>query len=117
MKLPEIKCILVSVGESVKLSDKPDSGTKQTVLVKIPARKIDNDYGETKEIREEFYEMDVINNKVPDTVLKSLLNKKVVITTAYLNGYEYQKKDAVGKVTGEIAYGKSITLNALREFK
>ena len=111
MKLPEFKAILSSVSAKQPMGDKPSSGTKQTVLLKIPKRTIDDGYGGTTEIREENYEADVINGKVSDSLLASLVGKKVIVTQAYLNGYDYKEKE-----TGAVKYGKSITVNSLKEF-
>lgn len=112
MKLPEFKAILKAVGAETKMSDKPDSGTKQVVLLEIPARTLSNEFGEEKELKAEHYELDVINKKIDPKFLTSLIGKKCVIKTAYLNGYDFEDKE-----TKVVKYGKSMTLNAIQEFK
>jgi hypothetical protein len=91
MKLPEFKAILKSVGPEVKMSADKD-GTKQTILLEIPSRQIDDGWGGTKTMKAEFFEADIINKKVDTKLLESLVGKKVVVTTCYLNGYEFQDK-------------------------
>jgi len=112
MKLPEFKGILKAVGAITRMSDKDASGTKQTVLIEIPERKISDEWGNERTIRAEHYEMDVINNKIPDGTLSALVGKKVIVSQSYLNGYLYADKE-----TGEKRYGKSMTLIQIKEFK
>lgn len=114
MKLQEFKAILKSVGKEEKLGE---SSTKQTVMVEIPARKYSDEWGNDKETRAEFFECDVINKKIDPKTLEGLIGKKVVVKQAYLNGYEYEEKDALGKKTGAIKYGKSITINQMIEWR
>ena len=113
MKLPEFKGILKSVSAEKKLSEKEgNTGTKQIVMIELPARTIDDGWGGSKTLNPEYYEMDVVNKKVDAALLTSLIGKKVIVTQAYLNGYEYIEKE-----TGEKKYGKSMTLNQIKEFK
>ncbi len=114
MKLLEFKAILKHVGKEEKLGE---NSTKQTITVEIPARKYSDEWGNEKESRAEFFEADVINKKIDPKTLEGLIGKKVVIKQAYLNGYEYEEKDAVGKKTGNIKYGKSITINQMAEWR
>lgn len=112
MKLPEIKAILKTVSASTKLSEKEgNNSTKQTILFEIPARNLTDDWGNTKEIKAELFQADIINNKVDSKLLESLVGKKIVITQSYLNSYTYLDEKNVTQ------YGKSITVTQLKEFK
>lgn len=110
MKLPELKGILVKVWPKEEVGDKKT--VKQTVLLKMPGRVYDDGFGERKEGKDEFFEMDVINNKIEQGYLHDLIDKKVVVEQAFLNSFEYE--DSVRK---EKRYGKSIVLNKIREHK
>jgi hypothetical protein len=113
MKLPEFKGILKSVSAEQKLSQKEGVvGTKQVVLIEIPSRTIDDGWGGSKKLNAEHYELDVINKKVDPALLQSLIDKKVLVTQSYLNGYEYLEKE-----TQTVKYGKNITLISIKEFK
>jgi hypothetical protein len=114
MKLPELKGFVRKVYPQETLGDKKT--VKQTIVLELPARKYADQWGEEKEIRAEHFEMDVMNSKVPEATLQSLIDKKV-IAIAYLNSYEYKEKDTTGAVTEVVRYGKSITLNSIKEFK
>jgi hypothetical protein len=114
MKLPEFKAILKTVSEERSLGEK---SSKQVVTLEIPARKYSDDWGEEKETRAEFFECDIINRKISPEQLKALEGKRVTVQQSYLNGYEYEEVDAVGKKTGQTKYGKSITINRMVEWK
>jgi hypothetical protein len=111
MTIPEFKAILKTVSAETKMSDKANSGTKQTVLVEIPGRKISDEWGVERDVKPEHFELDVINKKIDPVFLASLVGKKVVIKTAYLNGYDFIDEKSVTK------YGKSLTLAKIEEFK
>lgn len=109
MKLPEIKGIIEKVHPLAPMGE--NGSVKQTLVLKIPGRTYTDEWGEQKSTDPEFFEMDVINNKIPSDVLLSLQGKKVVIEQSYLNGYEFENQE------GEKRLGKSISIVKLKEHK
>lgn len=111
MKLPELKGFIVNVGDKETLKGERQT-IKQTILFKVPGRTIDDGFGGKTDTRDEFFEMDVMNEKIKEETLKGLVDKKIIVEQAFLNGYSFV--DPETKVT---KYGKSITVNRIKEFK
>jgi hypothetical protein len=109
MKLPEIKGILMAVHAKEEVGEKKT--IKQIVLIKVIGRTYDDGFGGVKKADDEVFEMAVLNNKVEEKFLKSLIDKKVVVEQAFLNSYPYENEQQ------EKRHAVNITLTKIKEFK
>src|SRR5690349_11579705 len=90
MKLPEFKGFLEKVRPKETVGEKKT--VKQIVDIKMPGRTYDDGWGNSKTSEPEIIELAVLNGKIEESFLKSLVGKKVVVEQSFLNSYEYEQE-------------------------